>query len=98
MANLDPTEGSEIRKMRPCLIVSPDTMNANLRIITAMPLTSAGRPAPFRVPVHFAGKDGLLLADQLRTLAKQRLRKRMGSLDGQTLATALATLREMFER
>ena len=97
LANLDPTEGSEIRKTRPCLIISPDSMNANLRTITAMPLTSGSHPAPFRVPVRVEGRDGLLLADQIRTLARRRLRKRVGVINRQTLGAALAVLREMFE-
>ena len=97
LANLDPTEGSEIRKTWPCLIISPDSMNANLRTITAMPLTSGSHPAPFRVPVQVEGRDGLLLADQIRTLARRRLRKRIGVLNAETLDSALAVLREMFE-
>jgi mRNA interferase MazF len=96
LADLDPTTGSEIRKTRPCLIVSPDSMNQHLHTITAMPLTSGSHPAPFRVAVRFQGKDGLLLADQLQTLDKRRFVKRLGKVSGPTLAAALSVLREMF--
>ena len=97
LANLNPTEGSEIRKTWSWLIISPDSMNANLRTVTAMPLTSGSHPAPFRVPVRVEGRDGLLLADQIRTLARRRLRKRIGVLNAETLESTLAILREMFE-
>ena len=97
LASLDPTEGSEIRKTWSWLIISPDSMNANLRTVTAMPLTSGSHPAPFRVPVRVEGRDGLLLADQIRTLARRRLRKRIGVLNAETLESTLAILREMFE-
>ncbi len=96
LADLDPTTGSEIRKTRPCLIVSPDSMNQHLRTITAMPLTSGSHPAPFRIAVRFLDKDGLLLADQVRTLDRRRLVKRLGKVSMPTLAAALAVLREMF--
>jgi mRNA interferase MazF len=96
LADLDPTTGREIRKTRPCLIVSPDSMNQHLRTITAMPLTSGSHPAPFRIAVRFQDKDGLLLADQVRTLDRRRLVKRLGKVSMPTLAAALAVLREMF--
>ena len=96
LADLDPTTGSEIRKTRPCLIVSPDSMNQHLRTITAMPLTSGSHPAPFRIAVRFQDKDGLLLADQVRTLDRRQLVKRLGKVSMPTLAAALAVLREMF--
>lgn len=96
LADLDPTTGSEIRKTRPCLIVSPDSMNQHLRTITAMPLTSGSHPAPFRIAVRFQDKDGFLLADQVRTLDRRRLVKRLGKVSRPTLAAALAVLREMF--
>ena len=96
LAALDPTVGSEIQKTRPCLIVSPDEMNAHLRTITVMPLTTGSRPAPFRVAVSFRGTKGLVLADQMRTLDHTRLVKRMGAVDLATLAAVLAVLGEMF--
>ena len=72
-------------------------MNAHLGTVTAMPLSSGSRPAPFRIPVRFAGNDGLLLGDQVRTLDRRRLRKRLGDVERDTLFTALAVLRETFE-
>lgn len=96
LARLDPTVGSEIQKTRPCLIVSPDDMNRHLRTVTILPLTSGSRPAPFRQAVNLDGRDGLLLADQVRTLAHARLVKLLGSVDHATLSAALRILREMF--
>src|SRR5690348_8308737 len=97
LAVLDPTVGSEIRKTRPCLIVSPPEMNDRLRTIMAVPLTSGSRPAPSRVPVSFQGRAGLILLDQLRTLDKARLIRRLGVVETAILRVALATLREIFE-
>lgn len=97
LVTLDPTVGGEILKARPCLVVSPDVMNQHLRTVTAMPLTSGSRPAPFRIATHFDGRDGLLLAEQVRTVDAGRLVKRMGEVDPATMAEALAVLREMFE-
>jgi mRNA interferase MazF len=96
LASLDPTVGSEIRKSRPCLVLSPDAMNAHLRTVLAMPLTSGSHPAPFRIADLFKGRDGLLLGDQLRTLDKRRLRKRLGEVEAETLSEALSVVREMF--
>ncbi len=96
LAELDPTIGSEIRKTRPCLIVSPDSMNLHLRTVTVVPLTSGSKPAPFRIGVRFQGKDGLLLADQMRTLDRRRLVRRLGKVSGQAITAALGVLREMF--
>jgi mRNA interferase MazF len=96
LANLDPTLGSDIQKTRPCLIISPDSMNRHLRTITAMPLTSGSHPAPFRIAVRFQRKDGLLLADQMRTLDRRRLVKRLGKINTATLEKALSVFREMF--
>ncbi|MDF0486933.1 type II toxin-antitoxin system PemK/MazF family toxin [Sphingomonas sp. H39-1-10] len=97
LAALDPTVGSEIQKTRPCLIVSPDEMNAHLRTATVVPMTTGSRVAPFRVAVRFKGKDGLLLPDQMLTPDKARLVKRLGQIDAPTLAAVLTILREMFE-
>jgi mRNA interferase MazF len=96
LATLDPTVGSEIRKTRPCLIVSPDDMNAVLSTFTALPLTSGSRPMPFRVAVTFQRRDGLILPDQIRTLARQRLIKRLGQVAADELAATLQILGDMF--
>jgi len=97
LAALDPTVGSEIQKTRPCLIVSPPEMNDVLRTVSVVPMTTGSRPAPFRVPLRFDDRNGLLLLDQLRTLDKQRLVRRLGTVSTRTLRGTLAALREMFE-
>jgi len=96
LAQLDPTVGSEIRKTRPCVVVSPDEMNAHLRTVIVAPMTTGSRPAAFRVPVTFQGKHGLIVLDQIRTLDRVRLVKRVGALRAQTLAATLQTLQSMF--
>jgi mRNA interferase MazF len=97
LAALDPTVGSEIQKTRPCLVVSPPEMNDALRTVTVVPMTTGSRPAPFRVSVRFDRKNGLILLDQLRTIDKQRLIRRLGVVSVGTLRATLAALREMFE-
>lgn len=96
LVNLDPTLGSEIRKSRPCIIVSPPELNDNLRTVIVAPMTSKGFAAPFRVPVTHAGSKGLILLDQVRTVDKVRLARRLGSVSSKTLAVTLATLQEVF--
>jgi mRNA interferase MazF len=93
---LDPTVGREIQKTRPCLVVSPDELNAASSTFAVTPLTSGSRPTRFRVGIRFQDIDGLILPDQIRTLDRRRLRKRLGEVDPVTLATVLDTLREMF--
>ena len=88
--------GSEIRKTRPCLVVSPPEMNAHLRTAIVAPLTRGSQPAPFRVPVRFSGKSGLILLDQIRTIDQQRLVKRLGAVGGRTLTVTLSLLQEVF--
>lgn len=94
---LDPTVGSEIQKTRPCMVISPAEMHNYLRTITVAPMTTGSRPAPYRIPVQFQGKRGLILLDQIRTLDKQRLIRRLGRVDGKTVSATLAALREMFD-
>ncbi|MBA3406035.1 MAG: type II toxin-antitoxin system PemK/MazF family toxin [Gemmatimonadaceae bacterium] len=96
LAALDPTIGREIQKTRLCLIISPDEMNNNLRTAIAAPLTTGSHPAPFRVALRFKGKDGLILLDQIRTLDRARLVKRMGKADAAKLRAVLDVLDEMF--
>ncbi len=97
MTRLYPTEGSEIRKTRPCAIVSPDAMNAHLRTVIIMPLTSGSKLTRFRTHTEFRKVRGLLLGDQVRVVSKSRLIKHVGSLDDETLRRALYVLRDMFE-
>jgi len=96
LVNLDPTVGSEIRKSRPCVVVSPDEMNRHVRTVVVAPLTTSSRPYPSRVPVRFAGKDGQVVIDQLRTVDKVRLAARLGALDAHEAAGVLEVLREFF--
>jgi mRNA interferase MazF len=93
---LDPTIGREIQKTRPCLLVSPDELNQRAPTMIVAPLTSDSHLTRFRVPVTFKGKDGLILPDQLRTLDRRRLIKRLGTVDVATLSAALAVLTNMF--
>jgi mRNA interferase MazF len=97
LVNLNPTIGSEIQKTRPCLLISPPEMHDHLRTVIAAPMTTGNRPAGFRVALRFQGKDGLVLLDQIRTIDKQRLVKKLGQVSGATLHKTLATLRTVFE-
>ena len=97
LVRLDPTVGNEIQKTRPCLIVSPNLMNRFLGTVTLLPMTSGGKPEPFRIESSFADKPGLILGDQIRSVSKERLIKLLGQADAITLSGALGLLREMFE-
>lgn len=97
ITELDPTIGREIQKTRPCLIVSPDSMNRFLDTVTIVPMTSGSHDAPFRVLTKFNGRSGYLLAEQLRTVDRHRLHKKVGVLEPTTLQQMLHVLREMFE-
>jgi mRNA interferase MazF len=96
LAQLDPTVGSEIQKTRPCVVVPPDDMNDHLRTVSVAPMTTGSRPAAFRVGLTFQGKQGLIVLDQIRTLDRTRMVKRLGALRPQTLAVTLQTLQSMF--
>lgn len=96
LAALDPTIGSEIRKTRPCVVVSPPEMNAYLRTVLVAPMTTGSRIAAYRVAVTFDGKHGLILLDQMRTLDKARLIERLGTLGSKKLDATLTVLRDMF--
>ncbi|MBC5815476.1 MAG: type II toxin-antitoxin system PemK/MazF family toxin [Candidatus Eremiobacteraeota bacterium] len=96
LVNLDPTVGSEVQKTRPCVIVSPDGLHDFLRTVIAVPMTTGSKPAPFRVPISFQGKRGLIILDQIRTLDKTRLIKKLGTTTEKTLSATLETLQELF--
>ena len=96
LVNLDPTVGSEIRKTRPCVVVSPAEMHDHLRTAIVAPMTTGNRSAPFRIGVTHGGKRGLILLDQMRAVDKSRLAKRLGSVPHKTLASTLTTLQEIF--
>ena len=93
---LNPTRGREIRKTRPCVVVSPNELNAHLQTLIVAPLTTGGHPYPFRLPCRFQGTPGHVVLDQIRTIDRARLVKRLGALTPFTLAQSLKALREMF--
>jgi len=96
LINLDPTIGTEIRKTRPCVVISPDEMNRHVATVIVAPMTTKGRQYPTRVPCRFERKDGQVVLDQLRTIDKVRLVKKLGRLSKHTQKTVLVTLAEMF--
>ena len=96
LVNLDPTVGSEIQKTRPCLVISPDEMNRYLATVIIAPMTTKGRSYPTRVACQFQGKDGQIVLDQIRTIDKLRLVKRLGRIDEETQAEVLGVLAELF--
>jgi mRNA interferase MazF len=96
LVNLDPTIGSEIRKSRPCVVVSPPEMHDHLRTVIVAPMTTKSRAAPFRIAVSHAGKKGLILLDQVRAVDKIRLAKKLGAVSAKTLTAVLNTLQETF--
>ena len=93
---LDPTVGSEIRKTRPCLVVSPDEMNCHIATVIVAPMTTKGQSYPSRVPCQFEDKEGRVVLDQLRTVDVERLVKRLGRLSAVSMADTLRCLQEMF--
>jgi mRNA interferase MazF len=97
LVNLDPTRGGEIRKTRPCVIVSPDELNNHLRTFIVAPLTTGSHSYPFRVPCRFMQRSGHVVLDQIRTVDRERLAQRTGKLSPFTLRRVLAVLKEMFE-
>ena len=96
LVRLDPTEGHEIRKTRPCLIISPDEMNHSIDTVLVAPMTTKGRAYPTRIPVRFQRKTGQIVLDQIRTVDKTRLVRRLGKIDESTAQKVLALLGEMF--
>ena len=96
LARLDPTEGREIRKMRPYLIISPFELHDFLDVVIVAPMTTGSRSAPYRLPITFAEKKGFVLLDQIRTIGKRRLTRRLGAISRRELSATLALLQEMF--
>ena len=96
LVSLDPTVGSEIRKTRPCLVVSPDEMNHHIRTVIVAPMTTKGRPYPTRVRCRFGGKTGQVVLDQMRAVDQARLLRRLGRIDRRAGSAVLAVLQEMF--
>jgi mRNA interferase MazF len=96
LAALDPTVGSETRKTRPCVIISPPEMHDHLRTALAAPMTTGSHPAPYRIPVRFQRQEGLILLDQIQALDKSRLVRRLGAVSPATLAAVLDALGRVF--
>lgn len=96
LINLDPTVGSEIKKTRPCLIISPDEMNRYIRTVIVAPMMTAGKDYPTRIQSEFQGKKGQIVLDQIRTIDKSRLIKKIGTVDPQVQAEVISTLQSMF--
>ena len=96
LVNLDPTNGSEIRKTRPCLVVSPNEINHNIRTVIVAPMTTKGQPYPTRVACRFKGKEGQVVLDQIRTVDQSRLVRKLGNIDRKTATNVLKLLQEIF--
>ena len=96
LVDLSPTRGRVIRKTRPCIVVSPDELNAHLQTYIVAPLTTGGHRYPFRVPCRFGGKAGHVILDQIRTVDRERLVRRRGKLTATTLQKVLGVLQQMF--
>ncbi|MDF0651151.1 MAG: type II toxin-antitoxin system PemK/MazF family toxin [Nitrospira sp.] len=98
LIELDPTRGSEIRKTRPCLVISPDELNQHLRTVIVAPMTTGGQAYPWRVRCRFHDQSGFVTIDQLRAVDSERLIRRVGQIAPSTLSAVLAILQEMFSR
>lgn len=96
LINLDPTIGSEIKKTRPCLIISPDEMNRHIRTVIIAPITTAGKDYPTRVPCKFQDKNGQIVLDQIRTIDKSRLIKKLGTIESQAQIEVISILQRLF--
>jgi mRNA interferase MazF len=96
LVSLDPTVGYEIQKTRPCLVISPDEMNRNISTVIIAPMTTKGRPYPTRIGCKFEGKKGQIVLDQLRTVDKIRLVKRLGQISISERQAVLNALAELF--
>ena len=95
LINLDPTIGHEIQKTRPCLVISPDEMNNNIRTVIIAPMTTKSHEYPTRIPVRFDKKSGWIVLDQIRTVDKSRLVKRLGRISSKEISAVKDVLRQM---
>jgi mRNA interferase MazF len=96
LISLDPTKGSEIKKNRPCVVISPDEMNKHIRTVIIAPMTSTVKNYPTRVATTFQGKKGQIVLDQIRTVDKSRLTKKLGSISSSAEEKVISVLQEMF--
>ncbi len=96
LVRLDPSEGHEIQRTRPCVVVSPDELNRHIRTVIVAPMTTKGRPYPTRIPIRFQRKDGQIVLDQIRTIDETRLVRRLGKISATAAQRVLVVLGEMF--
>ncbi len=96
LVSLDPTRGREIKKTRPCVVVSPEELNLQLQTFLVAPMTTGGHPYPFRIACRFQGKDGFVVADQLRVIDHGRMIRCVGKMSDSTMSKVLKALQEMF--
>ncbi|MCW5213661.1 type II toxin-antitoxin system PemK/MazF family toxin [Desulfobulbus sp. TB] len=96
LINLDPTVGSEIQKIRPCLIISPDEMNRHIKTVIVAPMTSSKKEYPTRINCKFKRKQGQIVLDQIRTIDKSRLIKKIGAIDSKSQLEVISTLQRLF--
>lgn len=96
LVSLDPTKGSEIKKTRPCVVISPDEINWNIKTVIVAPMTTKSKDYPTRIPITFKGKSGHVVADQIRTVDKTRLLKLVGKLTEPQAKQLLTVLQNMF--
>ena len=96
LTNLDPTVGPEIQKIRPCLVISPDEMNRHIRTVIIAPMTTAGKDYPTRISCKFKKKKGQIVLDQIRTIDRTRLIKKLGSIDPDTQSEVISVLQRLF--
>jgi len=96
LVNLDSTVGSEIKKTRPCLVISPDEMNHNIKTVIVAPMTTKGRPYPTRAECRFKGIDAQIVLDQIRTVDNSRMIRKLGRIDKRTAADVLSILKKIF--
>ena len=96
LISLDPSQGSEIKKTRPCVVISPDEMNQHIKTLIVAPMTSTLKNYPTHIPISFDGKEGRIVLSQLRTIDRSRIMKKLGIIAPETASLVLETLREMF--
>ena len=96
LVNLDPTIGSEIRKTRPCVVISPDEMNMHLRTVVIAPLTTSSKNYPTRIKIKHNKKEGQVVIDQIRTIDKKRIVRKLGELSNKEVKEIKAVIRETF--
>ena len=95
LISLDPTIGHEMKKARPCAIISPDEMNRHIQTVLIAPMTTQSHAFPTRIPIHFQAKNGWIVLDQIRTVDKRRLIRKLGHLNQKTIRKLKSVIKEM---